>query len=209
MRKRILAMFLACVIGMMSMTMVGCSTTWLTTFDRYVSQITPAVDAVIAILGLFGVGVPAGAGPTVGADVSALTTLVNDFANAAASAQPGIQTQITAAEAVLNQDLQKIFLVAHVSDPTSQAKVTELISLIESLVQAAENALPPSTTPAAVAAKAVPITKAEMIAQSFAKTFNVQLVKKTGNKPLDTLTPTLRLPQHGTLVHILTFNRVR
>src|SRR6266851_4357652 len=116
--KKILALVLSC-----AMFSTGCSTSWLSTFERYAAQVAPAANAVISILALFGVVAPNGLGSKISADVAATTTLVQDFANASQAVQPGVRTQIAAAEATLTQDLNTLFVLSQVSDKNTQAKI--------------------------------------------------------------------------------------
>lgn len=196
--KKLFALILA-----LSMFATGCSTAWLSTFERYAAQVAPAANAVISILALFGVVAPNGLGAKITADVAASTALVQDFANASVDAQPGVRSQILAEQAILTKDLDVLFQISQVSDKNTQAKLTALNTLIDSLCQSAFAALPQASGSKTLMAQSV--VHAGAVATSFAPSFNKILTAKTGDPKVDETTPKLALPQHGKLVHVLTF----
>jgi hypothetical protein len=200
--KKLLALILVCVTFS-----TGCSTAWLSTFNRYAAQVAPSANAVIAILTLFGVVPPNGLGAKISADVSAATTLVSDFANASQAAQPGVRSQITAAETTLTTDLNTLFSISQVSDKNTQAKITALNTLIDSLCQSAFAALPQASGPKAMMRRSV--VHASTVATSFAPSFNKILTAKTGNAGVDDLTPSLKLPEHGKVVRIASLGMLK
>lgn len=200
--KKILAIVLTC-----AMCSTGCSTAWLSTFNRYAAQVAPSANAVIAILTLFGVVPPNGLGAKISADVAATTTLVQDFANASQAAQPGVRSQITAAEATLTADLNTLFSLSQVSDKNTQAKITALNLLIDSLCQSAFAALPQATGTKAMMSRSV--VHASTVATSFAPSFNKILTAKTGNAGVDDLTPALKLAEHGKVAHFASLGMLK
>lgn len=205
--KKILSLVLA--LGMaVSTTLVtsGCSfSNFVSEADNYLNQVVPSVNAILAILNLFGVTKSPVAPAKVGQDVANVETLLNDLASAPFSSQAAIYANIQTAEGVLNQDLADIFSVAQVSDKQTQAKVTALISLVEAAIAEGFALVPaPSPSPKLELAKhASAVYKFE--SKDYVGSFNKILTAKTGNESVDKATGKLQLHKHGKFVHIITF----
>lgn len=204
---RVVAVLSLC--GALLMPSLGCNAAdFAQQFGQYTSQIVPAVQTVLAILQLFGVASKPELPARIGADVAAAQSLVSDFAKAPADSQPGIRVQIEGVEATLNADLQEVFLLAHVTNPNNQAKVTALLSLIEAAVAEGFALIPRDTSTPNLAKAAYGGAKLE--SKDYVGSFNKMLVARTGDKKVDALTPTLKLHKHRSLwVKIGTLGIVR
>jgi hypothetical protein len=159
-----------------SLTLGGCSTAQ---FDAFLNVIGPAVADIIQIIAIVK-GTPANLTPVtkIDADVAAVETLYHDFLAAGTAAQPGIQADINAGFTTLNADLGSVFTVAQVSNPNTQAKITALVSLVETGVNLAE----------AVVNTKGPSATETFTAKQLKSSFNQVLTAKTGNSSVDAFT---------------------
>lgn len=200
--KNLLSLLLVTVLAFSLAVEPACNTAqFVQEFDQYSAQVVPALNAILAILQFFGVQAPVGIQAKVGADVSAAQTLVADFANASAAAQPTVRAQITASEGVLNQDLESVFVVANVKDAKSQTKVKALVALVQAAISEGFAIIPQATSKADMAAASA--SGGRLLAKDFPGSFNAILTAKTGNPGLDKLTPTLKLKGPDPLVRVL------
>lgn len=159
-----------------SLSLAGCSTAQ---FDAFLNVIGPAVSDIIQIIAIVK-GTPADLTPVakIDADVAAVEKLYSDFQAAGTSAQPGVQAAINAGFTTLNADLGQVFSLAQVSNPASQAKITALVSLVETGVQLAEG----------VVNTKGPHVSETFTAKQLKSSFNQVLTAKTGNSAVDAFT---------------------
>lgn len=181
----------------LSITITACS---VSQFDAVLNEIGPAITTILEIVAIIK-GVPANTSlpAKVAADVTAIENLDNSLNSALASAQPGIEGDIHAGFSVLNADLNSVFTLAQVSDPSTQAKITALVSLAQTAVGIAEAAIP---NPASKFTASAP---QHMTASYMIKTWNRILVTKTGNPAVDTYTKKHKLHNHTWIVRTASF----
>jgi hypothetical protein len=182
-KKSILAIALCCVL-----ITVGCISA--SQFEAILNEIGPAVSTIIQIVALVE-NTPANtnAATKVSSDVAGIETIYNTWVTASATAQPGLEGEIDAGFTTLNTDLSSIFSIAQVSDPNTQAKVSALISLVQTAVGIAEAMIPsPAGRLMAVKTKNNKLTVNQMV-----DSWNGVLVAKTGNVAVDEFTPKHKL----------------
>ena len=201
MKKSLLAVILA-----ISMTFVGCSAAWVSTFDSILAAAAPALINILQIIAIAN-GSPfnANLAAKVNGDAATLKSLASDFANASSATAPQVCAQLNAEIGVYNQDLNQILALAQVKDPATQTKIALLSSLVSGTVAAITAVVPQCQTANAHAFKATPPLKVA----NFIDDYNAILVAKTGNAAVDAKTPKMKLAKHGKLVHILTFDLVK
>jgi hypothetical protein len=172
-----LSMFAIVGVLATSLTLGGCSTSQ---FDAVLNVIGPAIADIIQIVAIVK-GAPANTSivTKIDADVAAVEKLDADFVAAGSAAQPGIQAAIQAGFQTLNADLGSVFTVAQVSDPATQAKISALVSLVETGVNLAE-----ATINAAAPAQA----KASLTAKALKHSFNAMLVSPVPNAAVNAFT---------------------
>jgi len=116
----------------------ACTTTWTSEAQSIISIIEAAIPSLLAILAAFGVTLA----PSVVSAVQswatqaqlALTqvaTLITQYETAAASAQPGILTQIETILTTVSNNLESILPTLHVTDPATQAKIVAVFTIVE------------------------------------------------------------------------------
>lgn len=182
---------------------------FVTEFNQYASEIVPAVQSVLSILALFGVGAPAAAIPAIKGDVAKVESLMTDFGNASAQSAPGVRNQLLAAMQTLMQDVNTVFSLANVNNAATQDKLTALITLLNSLIEEMIILIPTANTTVAVN---LAYAQARITLQSrgdFVGLFNSKLVEPTGIKAVDSLTRRSRLHNHGTFLRWATLGIVR
>ena len=169
-------------------------------FNQYASEILPAAQSVLSILALFGVGAPAAALPAIKSDVAKVESLMTDFGSASTQAAPGIRNQLLAAMQVLTQDVNTIFSLAQVSDANTQAKLTALITLVDSLIEEMVILIPTANTNAAFNLSGAHARITLQSKGDFVTLFNGKLVEPTGITAVDGLTKKLKLHNHSVFV---------
>src|SRR6185312_2379791 len=126
--KKLLTPILACVL---CACMVGCTFN-ASQFEQVLNEVAPAVQTIIEIIALVQ-NKPANVAIStkIGADTAALEKMYADFQAAQPANKADVEKEINAGFTALNADLSSVFAVAQVSDANTQAKVTALISLIQ------------------------------------------------------------------------------
>lgn len=171
--------------------LAGCTTSWVTEASSIVTLLGPAIASALEILAAFGVGLS----PAIAASITAwgkqaqtalqqVATLINQYNAAAATAKPGILSEIQTLLSTISGDLATLLPTLHVTDPATQAKIiavfnavagelAALVILIPSLKSA--SALEDHTAALLQIAKAAHAAHVKS-AQQFASDFN----KKAG-----------------------------
>jgi len=199
--KGMLALILAfCVMW------TGCSTSWLTTLDSILAAAAPAIINILEI-----VAVAKNQAPNtqlenkIRTDAATIKSLATDFANAAADSAPGVCKQLDAAINVYQQDLVQVLQLAQVSDPNTQSKVTILTTLVATTIEGIIAVIPSCNAAQVKNVKAQPPFELK----HFISNYNSALTAKTGNAPVDKLTPKLKLHQHNAFVRAITFGQLQ
>lgn len=188
------------VVLIASLAFAGCTTAQ---FIQVLNEVPPAISTILQIIALAenkpaNTALPA----KIAGDVATLEKLYYDFQAAKIDMRPGIESDIGGAFLALNQDLSMVLKMAQVSNPNTQAKITALISLVETAVQIAEAAIPAS-------AKSATLAPVHLNASAVVDSFNKILVAKTGVPNVDAATPHMRLHLHSNFVRAMSMGRAK
>jgi hypothetical protein len=192
-----------------TITLAGCSTSWIAEAEQVVAALIPAAANIIALVAaLQGKSVSAAdlqtiqnAGTQAGADLQLIRSLITAYQTADATAKPGILNQIQVAINAVEANLQGLLAGLHIKDAATQTKITAVIGIVLSEVQSLA-AIVPLVDPNASAAmigQAVKQTKKQppLSASEFVKSYNATLTAKTGNAELDRAAEGLKIHLHG------------
>jgi hypothetical protein len=129
--------------GWMCMLLSGCTTTWTQEASNIISLLGPAITSILAILAAFGVGLS----PAVASNLqkwsadaqtglSQVATLINQYNAAAATAKPGILTEIQTLLGVISTNLANLLPTIKVTNPSTQAKIEAIVQAFQSELSA-------------------------------------------------------------------------
>jgi len=192
-----------------TVTLAGCSTTWIGEAEQVVAALIPAAANIIALVAaLEGKSVSAAdlqtiqnAGTQAGADLQLIESLITAYQTADATAKPGILNQIQTAINVVQANLQGLLPALHIQDAATQAKITAVVGIVLSEVESLAAIVPLVSANASTAAmaRAAAQTKKQppLTASEFVKSYNATLTAKTGNANLDRVTAGLKIHLHG------------
>lgn len=127
----------------------ACSTAWTTEATNIIVLLVPAIQAALAILAGFGVGLPATVMTAVNTwaaeaqkDLSIVRGLIEQYNSAAANAQPGILVEIENLLGVISSNLAAILPQIHVADATVEARILAVIQAIAGEISALLTLIP-------------------------------------------------------------------
>jgi hypothetical protein len=192
-----------------TVTLAGCSTTWIGEAEQVVAALIPAAANIIALVAaLEGKSVSAAdlqtiqnAGTQAGADLQLIESLITAYQTADATAKPGILNQIQTAINAVQANLQGLLPALHIQDAATQAKITAVVGIVLSEVESLAAIVPLVSANASTAAmaRAAAQTKKQppLTASEFVKSYNATLTAKTGNANLDRVTAGLKIHLHG------------
>jgi hypothetical protein len=158
----------------------GCTDAWVSSANGIISALIPAINAALAILAAFGVGVS----PTALAAIQAWGTDAQDtltnvvkpaidaYNTAAASVQATLLTQIDAALNSIVSNLNTALAAVHVTDPASQAKITAIFAVIQAFMVSLINLIPVLQGTVKDAARVHELIHAVKPEKEFRKEFN-------------------------------------
>ena len=198
-----LALCLTLVLG-------GCSTAWIGQAEEIVSALMPAAANLVALVAaLEGKTVSTAdlqmiqnVGSQVGTDLQLIQSLIAAYQKADAAGQAGILNQIESAINAAQGNLQGLLAGLHIKDAATQAKITAVVGLLLSEVQALAAVVPlVKGTNAPLLAKNARngAPKAPLAAGEFVSSYNATLTAKTGNADVDRVTAGLKIHLHGKL----------
>jgi hypothetical protein len=128
--------------------MAGCGD-WESQASNIITLLGPAIQSAIAILAAFGVGVSQDVmsafnkwSAEAQADLANIKDLIAQFKASAASAQPGILSQIQTAVTTTAQNLTEVLAMLHITNETTQAKVMAVFGAISGMLAAVAALLP-------------------------------------------------------------------
>jgi hypothetical protein len=192
-----------------TVTLAGCSTTWIGEAEQVVAALIPAAANIIALVAaLEGKSVSAAdlqtiqnAGTQAGADLQLIESLITAYQTADATAKPGILNQIQTAINTVQANLQGLLPALHIQDAATQANITAVVGIVLSEVESLAAIVPLVSANASTAAmaRAAAQTKKQppLTASEFVKSYNATLTAKTGNANLDRVTAGLKIHLHG------------
>lgn len=201
----------------MTITLAGCSTQWIAQAEAVVAALIPAATNIVALVAaLQGKSVSAGdlqtiqkAGAQAGADLQLVQSLIAAYQTAAETAKPGILNQIQEAIIAVQANLQELLPALHIRDAATQAKITAVVGIVLSEVQALAAIVPlvSGNATARIAAKnaaRMERTQIPLTASEFVQSYNATLTAKTGNAELDRVTAGLQIHVHGKVARWMT-----
>jgi hypothetical protein len=128
--------------------MAGCGN-WESQASSILTMIGPAIQAAIAILAAFGVGVSPDVMTAFGkwsteaqAALAQLKTLIDQYSAALATAKPGILAQIESVLATTTGNLSSLLTTLHVTDPATQQKIAAVFAAIAGMLAAVGALIP-------------------------------------------------------------------
>jgi hypothetical protein len=134
MKKPILALILAA-----TMLLVSCSTSWLATFDQYVTLAAPAIVEVIeAIDNAEGIPVDPNIATKVENDAAALQQLGQSIVNATGKNMPDACAAFNVGLATFVSDVPSLITISQVSNPALVAEINGGIIVIQALITSIE-----------------------------------------------------------------------
>jgi hypothetical protein len=134
----------------MTLGLGGCSTDWVRQGEEIVGTLIPAAaNLVTLVAALQGKGVSSNdmmliqkAGSQAGADLELIQSLMAAYQKADEGAQPGIVSQIKSAMGSVQANLQGLLPALHIEDAATQTKVTAVVGILLSEVQALAAVVP-------------------------------------------------------------------
>jgi hypothetical protein len=158
--------------------MSGCGD-WESQASSIISLLGPALQALVAILAAFGVGISASVMTAFNSwaqqTQTALLTikgLIAQYKVAATTAQPGILNEIQTAMQVITDNLSTILPELHITDPSSQAKVTAALAAVSAFIVSLITLIPAVSAAKDVKAEKDLADKAMTSAKTFRSNFN-------------------------------------
>jgi hypothetical protein len=158
----------------------GCATTWIGQADNIIAALIPAINAALAILAAFGIGVS----PAALAAVEAWGTQAQDalnnvvkpaldaYNNAAADVKATLLNNIKAALDSIIANMQTALADVHVTNPATQAKITAIFAVVEAFMVSLANLLPVLQGKVTDPHEAHALVRAVMPAKEFKAEFN-------------------------------------
>jgi hypothetical protein len=191
-----------------SLVCTACSTAWISEAERIVAALIPATANLVTLVATLQGNVSAAdlqtvesAGSQAGADLQLMQSLITQYQKADAAAQPGLLNQIQAATSAVQSTMSGLLPALHIKDAATQAKVTAVVGIVLSEVQAVEAIVPlanPSASPGMMAMAAKQVKKEPpLTASEFVASYNATMTAKTGKVELDRAAKGLRIHAHG------------
>jgi len=191
--------------GMLILT--GCSTSWVGEAEQIVAVLIPATANLMALVAtLQGGSSPAdlqrvqSVGAQAVADLQLMQSLIKEYQNADAAAQPGLLSQIQASITSTQTNLNGLLPALHIKDTTTEGKITAVVGILLSEVQSVAAIMPmvnASGVPGMKTMAVLGTTHLPLNASELAVAFNATLTAKTGNDELDRATAGLAIHAHG------------
>lgn len=194
----------------LTITLAGCSTSWISEAEEIVAVLIPASSNIVALVAaLQGKTISASdlatiqnAGTQAGADLQLIQSLITAYQQADATAQPGILNQIESAIGAVQGLMQGLLPALHIKDATTQAKIAAVVGIVLSEVQSLGALVPIVKSQPLVAGAQLPAkssVKVPLSASEFVSSYNSTMSAKTGNADLDRTTAGLKIHSHGKL----------
>jgi len=185
----------------------ACSTAWIGEAEQIVAVLIPATANIVTLVAALQGNVSAAdlqtvqsAGAQAGADLQLMQSLISQYQNADAAAQPGLLGQIQAAVTAVQSTLNALLPALHIKDAATEAKITAVVGILLAEVQSVTELVPLASGGAAPQDRAVEKAvkgRAALSANQFAGSYNATMTAKTGNAELDRATAGLQIHVHG------------
>lgn len=158
--------------------LAGCGN-WESQASTIITLLSPALQALVAILAAFGAGVSENVVTQFNSWAQqAQTALINikaliaSYQTAAADAQPGILNEIEAGLSAVTSNLGPILASLHITDPQSQAKFTAAVAAVTAFLTALGALIPAVSSATTVEAERELAAKATESSKTFKSDFN-------------------------------------
>ena len=190
----------------------GCSTNWSVQAREIVAVLIPAATNLVKLVAaLQGNTVSAEdlaavqhAGTEVRGDLLLIQELIAGYESADQAAKPGILNQIQSAMGVTRANLQELLSGLHIKDAATQEKITAIVGILSSEVEALAAIVPivqgqgsGARAQRPAVARVAGRVKSPLSAGEFVKSYNSILTAGSGNVELDGLTAGLRIRVHS------------
>lgn len=188
---------------------MACTTAWIGEAEQIVAALIPAMANLVTLAAtLQGASVSAAdlqtiqsAGSQAGADLQLMQSLIGQYQNAEATAQPGLLNQIQAALRAVQLTLNGLLPALHIKDAASQAKITAVVGILISEAESVAAIVPlvsASASPRMTAMAARQVRRQPPLSASeFVTSYNATMSAKSGNSELDRAAAGLRIHVHG------------
>ncbi len=190
------------VVLSLALFCTGCSAAWVTTLDSILAAVAPTLINILQIVAIAdGKTFNQALATKITNDAANIKTIAADFSkdNLGNTCQ-----DLRAAISTYQADQALVLQVAQVSDPNTQTKITLLVGLVASTVQAI-TAVTPSCKVQTENGRPVMIASAPPYAVStFVAHYNSILTAKTGNAKVDEFTGKHKIHVHSLPVRVLT-----
>jgi hypothetical protein len=176
---------------------LACTASWIPEVQNIIQILVPAINAVLSLLVVFGVAVPAADLTAVTSyakqandALSELSSLITQYNQAATASKPGLLTEIDNIAKVVQSNLAQILPALHITDTATIAKVNAVISVVLSEVEDLLQLIPVVQAQLASGGDGITITLGPDTAQpmspkQFKKAFNAAMSLPTGNAEAD------------------------
>jgi hypothetical protein len=195
------------VVMSLALFCTACSTAWVATLDSILAAAAPALVNILQIVAIAdGKPMNGNLATKITRDAAVLKTLAVDLAAASSGSASSPCQQLQVALTVYESDQQLVLQAAQVSDPNTQAKLTLLVALVASTVDAITAIIPScqSAAPTRSMNAAPPYSLS-----TFTSRYNSILVAPTGNAAVDAATPNLKLHRYSKFIRSLTLGRLQ
>ena len=211
------------VVLCLVMALSACTTDWIAEAEEIVAALIPAAGNLVTLVAaLEGKSVSTAdlatvqnAGTQAQADLELIQSLIAAYEKADAAAQPGILNQIQSAIGAAQGNLQGLLGALHIKDTATQTKITAVVGILLSEVQALASVVPivkaesQNPHPVAQIATRVGHPPVPLSASQFVRSYNATMTAKTGNGDLDRVTAGLQIHVHGKLERVATVGMLK
>jgi hypothetical protein len=130
-----------------------------------------------------------------------MQSLIAQYQNAEAAAQPGLLNQIQVALRTVQSTLNDLLPALHITDAATQAKIAAVVGILLSEAESMAAIVPLVKASASPGMMAMAARQAKrqtpLSASEFVTSYNATMGAKTGNSELDHATTGLRIHLHG------------
>lgn len=127
----------------------GCTTAWTSEASNIITLLVPAIASALSILAAFGVGLSPTAMSSIQAwakqatdSLATVKSLIDQYNAAEATAKPGLLTEIETVIATITNNLAELEPQLHITDPSTQAKISAVIGAIQAELNSLLNLIP-------------------------------------------------------------------
>jgi hypothetical protein len=197
------------IVGV-TMVLAGCSTAGIGEVQQIVEVLLPATANLVTLITALRGNVSAqdlqmvqSSGSQVEGDLQLMQSLITQYQQADAVAQPGLLGQIQSLTRTVDGVLNGLLPATHIKDAATEAKVTAVVGVLLSEVQSIVEILPMENSDSVRTGRELALRpspkKAPLSAKEFARSYNATMTAKTGNNSVDHTTAELRIHVHRRL----------